>query len=145
MDDKVIEENFRRGTEYPHNIKILPQRIFINHKGKEYFIMKESGKQLPYQVTQFSINSNVINWHSTSNWHGEKEVTSLRWYFCPKCLTWIESLGNNQKETIRQIEIEGHFIKQPTWTIETMPIEFFKKGAERLFQIKREWMMQNKI
>ena len=35
MDDKIIEENFRRETEYAHNIKILPQRIFINHKGKE--------------------------------------------------------------------------------------------------------------
>ena len=61
MDDKIIEEKFRRETEYPHNIKILPQRIFINHKGKEYFIMKESGKHLPYQVIQFSIISNVIN------------------------------------------------------------------------------------
>lgn len=61
MDDKIIEEIFRRGTEHPHDIKILPQRIFINHKGKEYFIMKESGKQLPHQVIQFSIISNVIN------------------------------------------------------------------------------------
>ena len=60
MDDKIIEENFRRETEYPHNIKILPQRIFINHKGKEYFIMKESGKQYLNPMVTVNLSKEIM-------------------------------------------------------------------------------------